>query len=395
MRILYVTPLWSGFRDLIVEGNSESKGMPAFIKPLQGLIQAGHQVDFFIGITESHLNLNIQVEWLIKSDFYLHPLKLKGFERGTNSSKILSQLIKVMKQKKYDFVYCHGSFGTFGNIAANMMRIPCGLRLYGTFFAERLEKQGKFKVMLKHPLESLAYRLNKEFLLITNDGTRGDYVRKMMNPKPNYNFYFWLNGVDKAVIHKQMEEKQFRLPDKVLFFPARIARWKQQHKAIELLKRVHEHGNDDVYLHFAGHIKEEAYWEELQEKVRKLGLDKYVQYVGTLNQRQLNYYYRNSLAVLSFYRLSNLGNVLIEALTNGGVILTLNDHSTDNVLKNGKNGFLVNNMDEGQQVIAELIQNEKLVHSLKSEASLTSKEVFLAWGERIQKEITIIENAVN
>ena len=48
MKILYVTPLWTGLKDILFNGFEEARGMPAFIKPLKELISRGHEVDLFL-----------------------------------------------------------------------------------------------------------------------------------------------------------------------------------------------------------------------------------------------------------------------------------------------------------------------------------------------------------
>ena len=52
MKILYVTYMWSALSDLLLQAGLEARGMPAFIRPLRGLVDRGHEVDLLIGLPD-------------------------------------------------------------------------------------------------------------------------------------------------------------------------------------------------------------------------------------------------------------------------------------------------------------------------------------------------------
>jgi hypothetical protein len=95
---------------------------------------------------------------------------------------LYNSISHVLKKERYDFVYGHGSIGSIANLIANKNRIPCAIRLYGTFLANKIYSQSKISIFLHHPLEYLCFIIPKQFLLITNDGTRGDEVYKHLVP---------------------------------------------------------------------------------------------------------------------------------------------------------------------------------------------------------------------
>lgn len=396
MKILYVTPLWSGFEDLLFRGCSKARGMPAFIKPLKKLLELGHIIDFVIACPVSKQgDLNINVEWLKNSKIYFVAWNRKGLNGLFSCINLFRSINNLININDYDFVYGHGSIGVVGCIVANRHGISCGQRLYGTFLADEVSKKTRYYIALKYPLEYLSFTTPKKFLIITNDGTRGDFVKKKLVKNNPYTFYYLLNGVDiqdknEVVLIDEINE----IKKPFLFYPARIDKWKRQHLAVDILRHVHEAGKKDVHLYFAGHISDQAYWIYLQEVINKYKLAEYVKYLGVLNENNLSWCYTNCLAVLSLYDVANLGNVVIEALSAGSIVVAPKDGSVDNIIEDNYNGFLINTPENGAQHICELLDDPKKVIAMRKRALARAKEIFISWEERSMKEVDIICSAV-
>lgn len=398
MRILYVTPLWSGFRDILLDGAKNAKGMPAFINPLKKLVELGHQVDIIItefGISEK--NLNVSSNWLDRTRIIFVNWDMKGYKKILSSIRLCSLVNSILTENKYDFVYGHGSIGSMANIVANLHGIPCGIRLYGTFLASEINRVSNIRIAIRHPLEYLAFKLPKDFLLITNDGTRGDQVYDHLTKHTaNYKFYFMLNGVDlpDRIFNGKNDEiniEQFKIP--FMIYPARIARWKRQHLAIDILRGLHDN-RLPIHLYFAGHITDTDYWNEIKNIIADYGLTPFVTYLGTVDNKVLNCLYQNAVVVLSLYELSNLGNVVIEALSSGAVVLSLNDGSLDAIVTNGQNAILVDNSTEAIEQILSIYEDENKSLGIRKSAIEIASGVFKDWDTRAEEEIQLIENAV-
>lgn len=395
MRILYVTPLWSGFRDILLDGAMDAKGMPAFIQPLKRLIKLGHEVDIIIAEPNISKNdLNISVDWLERTRITFTNWDTKSFNRIFSSFKLYSVVNCMLNKNEYDFVYGHGSIGAIANIAANLNGIPCGIRLYGTFLAREIKHISKTRIAMKHLLEYMSFKLPKDFLLVTNDGTRGDQVYDYLtNQRAKYKFCFMLNGVDMpepfpddiAIVN------QLKIP--FIVYPARIARWKRQHLAVDILKGLHDNGVP-MNLYFAGHITDTYYWNEVERKITDYGLTPFVTYLGTVDNRVLHCLYQKAVAVLSLYELSNLGNVVIEALKYGAVVVSVNDGSLDQFVVNGENGILVENLAEAVNQIHFIYKNKNKSLEIRESAIHMASEVFKDWDTRAEEEIQLIESAV-
>ena len=388
LKILYVTPLWSGFGDLLFRGQPEASGMPAFIRPAQRLIELGHQVDFIVALPpEKSEPLNCRAEWLKKSSIRIVPWKVgTQIERLRSALRLNHVTSEAISQCNYNLVYGHGPVGGIGCRAANKRGLPCGGRLYGSFLAKEISTTPLWKIKLRHPLEYLQLSGKKDFLIITDDGSRGDFIYDTINQgrKPATEFRFWRNGVDFT--HFVEQPCDHPISRKVLFYPARIAPWKRQHLALDILKKIHVQGQSQVELHFAGHISDPEYWKVLQRSAAELGISGSVKHLVLLTSAELRSKYSQSLAVLSLYKGFNLGNVVLEALTAGGVVLSFNDGSLNSLINDGSNGILVNSVEEAASRLRTLITTQGLRKTLQNAALQTAAQKIDTWDQRVQRE---------
>lgn len=392
MNILYVTPLWSGFKSMIYDGRKSISGMPAFIYPLKALIEKGHRIDFIIATPNHQPDLNIGPDWLKNSEFHIVPWKLKGAQKIASVFRLYLRLKATIRKNSYDFIYGQGSIGSLGCVMANRYDIPCAQRLYGTFLAAETEQRHKFLIALKHPLEYLAFQTPKSFLLITNDGTKGDQVFEKIGAKGKYEFLFWLNGVELDFDMQHNNEDSENLSQPYLLFPARIVRWKQQHIALDILEHLHKQ-NIHSYLYYVGHIGDNDYWSEITSRIKEKKLENFVFNLGVVEKETLMHYMHGSTAVLSTYQVSNLGNVVLETLATGSIVVAINDGSLDGIIENGENGILFKTTKEAANNIAKIIENCGYRNSLREKARKSAASKLMSWEKRTNLEIDYIENS--
>jgi glycosyltransferase involved in cell wall biosynthesis len=300
---------------------------------------------------------------------------------------------------RYDFVYGHGSLGTAGVIAARRVGIPCGQRLYGTFMSRdiavnRPSSWQKGWVFLRHPLEYMAYSLPKSFLLITNDGSRGNLVFQAIGHQRT-DLHFWLNGVERELQDAQPAALPFPPGTPYLLYPARIEPWKQQHLAIELLGTLKSELGITVRLVFAGHEDDTGYARQLRDRAGQAGIADLVAFLGPVPMSSMPALYAGSLAVLSFYSVCNLGNVAIEALSSGCALISLADGSLDGIVEHTSSGFLVSDMHEAAAAVGQLLADPRLRERVGQAAMQSTREHFLPWRERAARELALIDGAVH
>lgn len=393
-KILYITPLWTGFEELLFKGVDDPKGMPAFIKPLKQIIENGDSVDIILIHSFRKLPpFEIKADWAKKINFimmiYWPKNKILMFLAGLSLQRKLRTFLK--QTKKYNFAYCHGSASSVASSVLKEANIAFGHRLYGTFFYANIEKYGFALTKFMRFYEYKAFFAPKKFLLVTDDGSKGDMVYKSLNvPLKNFDFYFWKNGVDEN--HKISEPKLYDRTKQSLVYVARVSRWKRQDRAINILKMLSD-ANIDMNLYIAGQISEKDYYEELKQQISDLRLEKNVFFLGPISREEANFLYKYSIASFSLYDMCNLGNVFYEMLTAGAKVIVANDGSTDDFIIDKQNGFLVTNDKEATQVILQLINEQDLGDYISSNAKDTAITMLCSWKRRVNKEVSLIYNS--
>ena len=379
LKILYVTNFWSGFADVVNQGQEEPKGMPGFNLPLKKLIDNGVQVDFVVLSYEEQVKNNT-VSWLGDSRFYF----FKGL-----SLKNLNTLRKLISSKEYKFVYGQGAKPAFwANLFANIYNVACGVRLYGTFMGEFIGKNF-VTAFLKHPYEFALYNMSKKFLLITDDGTKGDEVCNHFSiKKRNYDFYFWVNGID-IDYPASTEAGNSDLNSPYLFYPARFDRWKRQDMAIDILNILNRRGVN-IKLLLCGHYYDKTYVEELRSKVKKYKLDDFVIIQESLPKSELYQKMVNSTAMLYCYDFSNFGNVFIESSSLGALNIVRNDDSCNRVITHGETGILFDSVENAAESIQAVIEKNIDSCKLRLNCKARASNLFSTWETRALSEVELI-----
>ncbi|MBN2083277.1 glycosyltransferase family 4 protein [bacterium] len=395
LKLLYVTGLWSGLADVLFDGQPP-RGMPAFFRPLRELVERGHQVDLLV-YAPAGRRLNLGVKWLKPEQFTLVPAAATV---GTGSLGRLGSLWqrarRRIEQGGYNFVYGQGTLGTLGVLAANNRQVPCGQRLYGISYFTRefsdrpLNPLQRAAIFSRHALHYMAFSLPKSFLLVTNDGSRGDRVFTHIG-NPRTEFLFWSNGVDFPVEHGRVDQ---RFTEPFLLYPGRIDRFKRQHLAVDLLRLLAVNGPPPVKLKLAGHIYDETYRREIDVIITKHGLGPYIDFLGPLSRRELYAQYDQCLAALSFYDVSNLGNVAIECLAAGVPLITLDDGTLSHIIRDGDSGFLAADLKAAAAAVHRLLKEPGLLEKVCARARIAAHEHFSPWQERVKREVDRIELAV-
>ena len=410
MRILYVTDMWDGLKDVAVDGELEPRGMPSFINALRGLLEAGHQVDLIVA-AKTVQRLDIGPDWLKPCEFELVPWNIAGALNRTKSFvRVFRATRRRIRSGRYDFVYAQGAIGAIGNLAAWLRRVPCGGRLYGSWLGPvcaAIEELGPFarrartaRLALAHPLEAALLRLPKSFLIATNDGTRSDVVQRVLG-RDRYEFHHVLNGRPISPPSFDGDPLPVALADSSLpfiLFPARIMAYKQPHLAVDLLEELTALlGGDGVDVILAGPIEDEGYAESILDRARRKGLIDRLHLLGAVSPARLRALrtHARCLCVASFNEVSNLGNVALETLADGAVLLSQRDTSVELMARDRHSALLVDDMAEGARALKGLLDDPSIADSIRAAAAREAAAKILPWPERIDWEVSIVEQAVH
>jgi glycosyltransferase involved in cell wall biosynthesis len=393
VRILYVTGLWSGLEDLITHGKAEAAGMPAFLRPLRGLLATGHRVDMIVAAAVGAALGEVRPPWLQNTPIQMVSWKTSGRQRPVSAIRLLRAVGAALRRQRYDFVYGHGALGALGCLAARRRGLACGQRLYGVNdLIAQLDHLPRPTIALRHPLLYLSFRAAKDFLLITDDGSHGDRAWQRLGRPGAFDFHFWRNGVDFPPATDGWAEGGE--DERFLFMPARITAWKRQHHALEILRRLHATGWTDLKLYLAGGVADPAYWAEFERQRDAYGLGPFVRYLGSLPAAALIPYYRQSIAVLAPYEQASLGNVVIEALAAGGIVVAQDSPALEGVISDGGNGLRVRSPAEAAARLDALLQDADGARAMRTRAASCARRTFESWDQRVDREIQLIETHV-
>ena len=406
-RILAISSIPLGMRPFFINGKRHIEGMPAYAKSLFGLLENGYEVHL-ICITDQPTNPpNLE-------NLYIYDIHMRKFSYSIYNNSIYSKLqaclpyfkalytgVKLTRKLQFDLIYGYGSTGFLAGILSMIVKIPNIRRAFGTSFLYPMVSKGtilqKLRGFINITSGYLLISLPTSALIITNDGTHGDKVAAILG-QPSSKIHYLYNGVDKNVEEKVDIElarqtigrikKDERQP--ILAYVSRLDYHKRVDRAIMALKYVDYKPTPLLVIIGDGPCR-----QELKQLVRKVSLEDYVHFLGQVPHEEALSIVAASDISLSLYGHANLGNVMIESMTLGKCIISLNDGSLDGVIENGFNGILLDKSEPHlvAHAIDDLLKNPDKLQEYGRNARNRAFEIFDSWDERILKEIRIIEKA--
>lgn len=405
MKLLVVARMFSAVRDALQTDGDKAKGMPGFLKAMEYFTRQGMEIDYIfitpVKADEAILNNESKLSFIrteqIKGILYRDE-RLNRYTRNAVQAYQLKKLAaKVCKQTRYDFIYAMTPETVCVNELANQLRIPCGMRLFGTFLWSFLRKNGLKKAEFFFKSEIKAYNTPKAFLLTTNDGSNGnDSYNMFCKDKSLYDFHYWVNGLDRITVNEARKaEVQATISENDLVYVATVTRWKRHDRAIEMLKIMKERGYTGKLL-LVGSIPPDSapYKAELDALIEKYNLQDQVVFKGSMAREDFLYLAMKAKVCPLFQDTTNMGNVFHELFGVGAVIISLNDGSLEGFLEHGKNGFLVENMEQAADIAEKLLSGEIDGEAIRQAAMETSRKLLCSWDERFEKELELIRNAI-
>jgi glycosyltransferase involved in cell wall biosynthesis len=230
---------------------------------------------------------------------------------------------------------------------------------------------------------------------MTNDGTQGDVVLDRLNHRSQKTL-FLRNGVDKKLFSSPtdtIDNPNFDSDGPVLLTVSRLVSWKRVDRAIQALPKVVKR-YPETTLVIVGDGPEQS---SLEEQARSLNVRENIHFAGAVPHDQIPQYLNSSDIFLSLFDISNVGNPLLEALTAGCCIVTLDTGATATVITDGENGKLLSLSDINNlsNVIIELISDDDKRSMLARNASDFADKQLWTWEERIDREIEEVSGLVN
>lgn len=379
----------------------QQQGMQVTLKTPLYFARQGHKVKLFVHSEQttnpskiSNLNPNIEV--------FRFNLPFKFLVRFPKINRVRQLLLfgffsiyhfhnLYRRDSKPDLIYAAECDAILiGSLLKKIYKIPFVTRYYGisNILVENLHK---------HLFYYLSLKLPSDLAIVTNDGTNGLEILENINSNIK-EFKFWRNGIESPKIYlkllnKYKEKFNIRSGDFVLLTVGRLYGWKRVDRAIKSLKYLKN--RQKVKLLIVGEGPER---ENLKKLAENLKVEDSVIFTGPIDHNKIYNIYAISDVLLSLHEMANAGNQLYEALNSSTCILTINIGGSTEILKNGKNGIIVNftkneeklikNIAEG---INDLMLDGAKLKKLKKETKKTANQILWSWDERLDAELKALE----
>lgn len=309
---------------------------------------------------------------------------------------IISYLKLYGWRKKLHLIYAAESDAILiGSLLARIHRVPFVTRYYGIS-----------RILLEKPLSHFLYLLSlhckADLAIVTDDGTNGEALLKSINARIK-EVKFWRNGIEKIrcdplKISQIRRRYNLSKDDFVLLTVSRLYGWKRVDRAIRVMQLLLSLTQKRIKLLVVG---DGPHHESLKELGYRLRVSNYVVFAGAVEHKEIYNFYALANVFLSLCDMSNAGNPILEALSAGKCIVTLDTGDTSNIIKDGQNGILVEiEKDENRIVeklastIINLIENESLREKLEIGAKEYAEKHIWTWNERLDTELRCIEELI-
>lgn len=299
----------------------------------------------------------------------------------------------ILSSNDIDFIYSwdfHSAPAAY--ILSKLYKKKCIFRYLGSFIGARCHS---IIYKFRYWREVLAYKLNGELYIMTDDGTCGDKVLEYFGINKE-KIIFLKNGVDyndnNDFEHNKQEYIIKYKNSYILLCVSRLDYWKRVDRSILLIKELLKR-NINVILIIVGDGADKC---RLLKLVNDYNLKNNVIFLGNIDNRKLKSIYLKCDLFLSLYDLSNVCNPVLEAMAYGCCVVALNNGGIDKIITNGKNGITIdfNNYCKLTEIIIDLLINENKRKTIGKNASEYIKKYFYTWHDRINMEIDIIEKYV-
>ena len=305
----------------------------------------------------------------------------------------------VLERKNVDVIY---GYEVHGVLAMRLLKRKHQLSSIARFQGTVLHPHVSDRLaLLRRYEEVLALRTDADHYIMTNDGTRGDEVLARLNPSSIDRLSFWRNGLDLDRLLPVEPSERIELREKLelptdaltLLTASRLARWKRIDRAIDAMPEI-VRSLPNALLVVLGDGEER---QNLERQARDLGVEARVRFVGSVQQKEVASYMGAADLFLAPADLSNVGNPLLEAMSCGLPIITVDVGDTKDLIRDGASGRLLASGDPGAiaNAVVQLGNDESLRCALGAGARREAEQRFWTWEERMNAELEIVEALVH
>ena len=196
------------------------------------------------------------------------------------------------------------------------------------------------------------------------------------------------NGVDEQLF-TPLDGESFLEP--YILYTGRLSARKGLFDLIDCAEQVlSKHSNLKFLIAGRGHL-----FGQLAERVRQLGLQKKIVFLGYVDKNQFVHLYQNALIHLVPSHYEGLPTVLLEAMSCGLPVVATNIGGSNEVITSGVNGFLVSpkSPEEMADKIELLLNDSALRKKIGSEARATIEKNY-TWSKVCDRIVKCYEDVL-
>jgi glycosyltransferase involved in cell wall biosynthesis len=394
-------------------------GAPSLYETLKGYVEAGWKITFVTsekrrlqgGGHEQNIDTGLPsievirfsipvIQDIVGARLQAKLERVLLFRRGAR--QVLADLLG---ERQFDLVYAYeeAAVAAVSSLAKQPgFNTPTLHRFQGTILGARYTDW--LHCLRKYETWS-ALRARADLYVMTNDGTFGDRALKYWNNDVNdSNLMFVRNGIDTTFSHVSIARSavlaEYGLPAEGLYLltVSRLTRWKRVDRAMRAVGALTDKW-PGLQLIVCGDGEARA---QLEDLAGSLGLRDRVHFVGAQPRPRVAELINSCDIFLSLYDISNCGNPLFEAMLCGRSLITLDNGTTGDVIRDGVNGRLLEVTDDEAEMdarisaaIDSLLEDRDRRESLGSGASDWARQNLKSWQERMHDELKWVEAHIN
>ena len=310
----------------------------------------------------------------LKLDFVekVYDIPFARSPRSLDNIRAYRQLKKIIDEGSYDVVHCNTPMGGIVTRLAARTARRHGTKVYYTAHGFHFYKGApRISWIVFYPIEMFFSRLTDKLITITVEDYR--LARKKFHCQVERIHGV---GVDEKRYHPITEGEKLAKKERMGFAPKQkiilcvgeLLPNKNQAMAIHMMPGIVKKYPDAMLL-LAGNGPEK---EHLEREIRACSMQNNVKMLGYVTN--LGEYQHIADVLVSCSRREGLPLNIVEAMLTGTPVVATVNRGHRELIKNGKNGFLIGIDDEKgmQEQVCEILTNEKIAKYVTLNASKSS-----------------------
>lgn len=325
------------------------------IKPLQEL---GYEVHFAA-------NFTLDIDKVEDDSIVLHQVDFQRSPFSIKNIKAYKQIKKIIDENDFDIIHCQSPVGgVLTRLANQKLNHKCRI-LYTAHGFHFYKGAPIIMWLLFYPIEKWLAKYTDTIITINKE----DYnlAKNKFSKRCNKIEYIPGIGIDINKFNKKMSvqekkelKKELQLPRDsfVLTCVGRLEKNKNQIFLINVMEQLKEDSN--IHLLLVGSDELNGKYQRI---VHKKHLEKNVHFLG--NRNDIPKILGITDIAVSASKREGLPINVIEALASGVPVVALKCRGMEDIIKDDKNGFIVNSINDMSRYIVHLSNNNLIINQIK------------------------------